>query len=68
MLSLTSRWWREAKGGVLQRSQELMGDVGYFVTLHEMFKFGLKISKKQVGLLLADMLIIWLSIRLEHVG
>ena len=48
----------------------IMGDVGYFVTLHEMFKFGLKISKKQVGLLLADMLIIWLSIsiRLEHVG
>jgi len=47
-----------------------MGDVGYFVTLHEMFKFGLKISKKQVGLLLADMLIIWLSIsiRLEYVG
>ena len=46
-----------------------MGDVGYFVTLHEMFKFGLKISKKQVGLLLADMLIIWLrDLLLEHVN
>ena len=48
--------------------EEVMGDAGYFVTLHKMFKFGIKISKKQVGLLLADMLIIWLSIRLEHVS
>ncbi|RLC07961.1 MAG: hypothetical protein DRH43_10895 [Deltaproteobacteria bacterium] len=38
--------------------------VGYFVTLHEMFKSGLKILKKQIRLLLVDMLIIWLSIEL----
>jgi len=31
-----------------------------------MFRSGLKISKKQVGLLLVDMLIIWLSIKLGH--
>ena len=33
----------------------------------KMFKFYSKISKKQINLLLVDVLIIWVSIKLEHV-